>query len=127
MEVRMPDMEDMERELAAELEASRDDPEEWDSERVEIDVQPGRSQVVSFRLPLEELERLSAIAGATGESLSEFIRGAVELRIRHTIEPSVYLTHTAYQLTLRQSPMSSGRNESDPFYVSDLGKFANTG
>lgn len=123
----MSDMDERERELAAELEASRDDPEEWGSERVEIDVLPGRSQVVSFRLPLAELERLTAMATGVGETLSEFIRGAVELRIRHTIEPSVYLTHTAIQLTLQRSPASSGRNESASFYASQLGELANTG
>jgi predicted DNA-binding protein len=118
----MAEIDEREQELASELEATRDDPGEWGSEPVEIEVQPARSQVVSFRLPLDELENLTGIAEATGETVSEFIRGAIELRIRHTTQPTVYLTHTAAQLTLRRSPASSGWNEPDPFYVSNLGK-----
>lgn len=120
-------MTEKERELADQLESAREDAGEWSEDRVDIDVQPSRSQVVSFRLPLEELERLQAMARAENESISEFIRDAVELRIRHTVEPAVYVTHTAHTMTVRRSPTPSGRNEPDPFYVSDLGKLAATG
>lgn len=109
-------------ELAEELERTRDDPGEWSEDPVEIDVQPNRTQVVSFRLPLEELENLTSIAAVAGESVSEFIRGAIDLRIRHSVAPSVYVTHTAATMTVRRSPAPSGRNEPDPFYVTDLGR-----
>ena len=120
-------MTDKEKELAEELERSRDDVGEWSDEPVEIDVRPGRSQVVSFRLPLEELEVLTEMAATTGESLSDFIRSAIGHRVRHVTAPSVYVTHTATMMTVRQAPSTSGHNEPDPFYVSELGRVASAG
>jgi hypothetical protein len=115
-------MTDQERELAEELERSRDDDGEWGEDRVDVDIRPSRSQVVSFRLPLEELEVLTAMTTATGESLSDFIRSAIEHRIRHVMAPSVYVTHTAASMTVVHAPSTSGRNEPDPFYVTELGR-----
>ena len=115
-------MTDRETELADELERTRDDVDEWSEDRVDIDIRPGRSQVVSFRLPLDELEVLTRMTAATGESLSEFIRGAIADRVRHVMAPSVHVTHTAASMTVIQSPSTSGRNEPDPFYVSELGR-----
>jgi Ribbon-helix-helix protein, copG family len=111
-----------ERELAEELERSRDDEGEWSDDRANVEVRPGRTQVVSFRLPLEELEVLAAMTSETGESLSEFIRNAIEHRVRHVVAPTMDLTHTALSVTVRQAPLSSGWNEADPFYVTDLGR-----
>jgi ribbon-helix-helix CopG family protein len=116
-------MSDKERDLAEELELTRDDSGEWSDERAQVEVRPSRSQVVSFRLPIEELDNLTMLASATGESLSDFIRRAIEYRVRHVIAPSVFVTHSAFKtastLTVRRSPQESGRNEPDPFYVSE--------
>jgi Ribbon-helix-helix protein, copG family. len=119
-------MSEREMRLAEELERTRDDAGEWGEERVQIDVRPARSQVVSFRLPLGELEELTGMAEAAGETVSDFIRRAIEFRIRHAVAPSVYVTHTAQMMTVQKSPASSGRNEPDPFYVTHLGKIAAT-
>lgn len=117
-------MTDQEKELAEELERTRDDEGEWGEDRIDVAIRPSRSQVVSFRLPLEELETLTQVTAVTGESLSDFIRTAIAQRIRHAMAPSVYVTHTAAIMTVVTSPLTSGRNEPDPFYVTELGQLA---
>ena len=67
--------------LARELEATRDDPGEWSDEAVEVEVSPQRSQVVSFRLSADELDRLMLAIEESGESLSEFVRTSIAMRI----------------------------------------------
>jgi uncharacterized protein (DUF1778 family) len=65
-----------------ELWEHRHDPEEWGEEAVEIEARPTGSTVVSFRLPYEEYEALEVAASERGETLSEFIREAVRLRLQ---------------------------------------------
>jgi hypothetical protein len=69
------------KDLARELYEHRNDPEEWGEEAEEIEVKPRRSSVLSFRLPPEELDALEQAMARTGESLSEYIRGALAFRI----------------------------------------------
>lgn len=66
-----------------ELHTSRDDPDEWDEERAAVRVRPTTTSVVSFRMPHGELDRLQSIAGARGESLSDFVRDSIRVRIGH--------------------------------------------
>ena len=73
-------MSESRKDLAGELWEHRDDPEEWGEEAEEIGVKPRRSSVVSFRLPPQELDALEQAMEQTGESLSEYIRGALYLR-----------------------------------------------
>ena len=70
-----------EKDAARELYEHRNDPEEWGEEE-EIEVKPRRSSVVSFRLPPEEFAALERAMENTGESLSEFIRKALAMRLR---------------------------------------------
>ncbi len=65
-----------------ELWEHRHDPEEWSEEAEEIEARPTGSTTVSFRLPWEEFEELEEAAAAKGESLSEFIRKALRLRLQ---------------------------------------------
>ncbi len=69
---------------ADDLYENRYDPDEWDDLSVQIEVRPTGSEVVSFRLPADELDRIVDAADAAGESLSEFVRGA----LRDRLEPS---------------------------------------
>ena len=71
-----------------ELWERRHDPEEWSEEAVEIEARPTGSTVVSFRLPYEEYEELEEAASARGESLSEFIREAVRIRLKGSSIPA---------------------------------------
>lgn len=74
-------MSESRKDLAKELYDSRNDPEEWSEEAEEIEVKPRRSSVLSFRLPPEELDALEQAMAQTGESLSEYVRGALALRL----------------------------------------------
>lgn len=66
---------------ARELHEHRNDPDEWEDQAVEIEVRPAPSAVVSFRIPNEELHRVSEAARAAGESLSEYVREALRVRL----------------------------------------------
>ena len=70
-----------EKDLVNEIWAHRDDPEEWSEESEDIEVRPSRSSVVSFRLPREELAEIEQARAESGETLSEYIRGALALRL----------------------------------------------
>jgi Ribbon-helix-helix protein, copG family len=70
-----------EKDPAEELWEHRNDPDEWSDEAEEIEARPSGSAMVSFRLPWEELEELDEAAAATGESLSEFIRTSLRIRL----------------------------------------------
>jgi hypothetical protein len=70
-----------ERDAARELWEHRNDPDEWSEEAENIEVRPRRASVLSFRLPSEELAALERAMEHSGESLSEFIRKALALRL----------------------------------------------
>lgn len=90
----------------AELEARADDPEEWEEEPDEISVQTRtRTEVVSFRLPCHELDEVAEAAEAAGESLSEYVRGALDMRLRGL--PDYPAPLEVSSLSLRTAMMSS--------------------
>ena len=47
----------------------------------DIAVTPRKSEVVSFRLPSDELDRLEVAASEAGETISEFLRAALAERM----------------------------------------------
>lgn len=63
---------------AEELFEHRNDDDEWEEEPAEVHVRPSATEVVSFRLTGDELDRLQSAARDRGASLSEFIRRAIE-------------------------------------------------
>ncbi len=70
-----------EKDMVEEIWKHRDDPEEWGEEATDIKARPSRSSVVSFRLPIEELDAVEEAAERNGESVSQYIRGALALRL----------------------------------------------
>jgi len=102
-------MSESRRDLARELYESRNDPDEWSEEAEEIEVKPRRSSVLSFRLPPEELDALEQAMAQTGESLSEYIRGALALRL-HT-DATMPMLGT---LGITSGIYYSGLDESEP-------------
>lgn len=74
--------EKQERDLARTLHEQRGDADEWSEEEEQIEVRPARTTVVSVRLPADEFLALEAAARATGESVSQYVRRAIELRQR---------------------------------------------
>ena len=69
-----------EKDIADDLYRHRHDAGEWSQDAVEIETRPGRTAVVSCRLPLTEFEDLEDAARQAGESISEYVRRAIELR-----------------------------------------------
>lgn len=72
--------------LAKELVASRDSTDEWEDEPSQVEVRPRQSEVVSFRLSSDELDALESAAKVAGESISEFLRTALTIRLPQRIE-----------------------------------------
>lgn len=62
---------------AEELHRMRKDPTAWESEPTRITVGVRKTEIVSFRLPSDELDQLEEAAAAAGESLSEYVRRAL--------------------------------------------------
>lgn len=79
-----------ERKLAARLHKGRKDPTAWHEEPEQIEVRSSRSAVVSFRLPTNEFQSLHNAATLNSESISEFIRKAIALRIAGAPLPPRY-------------------------------------
>lgn len=66
---------------AEELYEHRHDPDEWAEEPEAIEVRPTRSSVLSVRLPRAELDALEAAAAERGETLSQYVRMALAMRL----------------------------------------------
>lgn len=62
---------------AEEFHRMRNDPSAWESEPTRITVGVRKTEIVSFRLPADELDQLEVAAAAAGESLSEYVRRAL--------------------------------------------------
>jgi hypothetical protein len=68
----------------------RDDTDEWTDEAEQIDVRSPVTHVVSFRIPAEEIEQLTECARLSAESVSEYVRKAIAIRMHGTpIGPSI--------------------------------------
>jgi Ribbon-helix-helix protein, copG family len=77
-----------EKELAAELLEHRSDEGEWAEEAVSIKRKPSLTEVVSVRIPSSDLDLIEDLADQAGESISDFIRGAIALRLHgHMMDP----------------------------------------
>lgn len=69
------------------LHAGRDGPDEWDEEPATVRVRPTTTSVVSFRVSHDELDRLQSIARERAESISDFVRDSIRVRIGHLSGP----------------------------------------
>lgn len=89
-------------ELAAELYEHRNDEGEWGEEAVSIKAKPSRTEVVSVRIPSSDLDLIEDLAEQSGESISDFIRGAIALRLRgQVMDPVVgFASGAASNLTV---------------------------
>ena len=99
-------------ELARELYKRRGDPDEWEDRPTEVKVQPPRSEVVSFRLPSDQLNLIEDLADQAGQSISEFLRNAVLAYVRgETMTPVLDVQAGGsgkLQLTMRTALPGSG-------------------
>ena len=102
-----------ESDLARQLHETREDPDEWEHARTDIESRPSGSQVVSFRMPTAEFELLQEDLEATGEKLAEYIRRAIAIRLHGVpIGPTVELTSGATRLTIRSHIVTEARRGS---------------
>jgi len=108
-------------EQAREVIEHRDDPDEWSEDPEAVDVRPSRSEVVSFRLPSDEMDVLEEAAARSRESLSEFIRGALALRLYgEPIGPAIEVSSGATRLTVRSHIIVGGRKDAPASFVPDV-------
>lgn len=84
-----------ERELAVRLQAHRNDPNEWEQTPLRADVTPRRAVVTSVRMPLTEFVALQKAAGAAGQTVSDYIRTAIAVRLRGLVRVNAVQIATA--------------------------------
>jgi hypothetical protein len=89
------------RKLVKELHDHRGDPAEWDDTPAEVTVKPPRSEVVSFRLPSDQLDLVERLAREAGQSISEVLRNAVEAYLRGQAQEPVLDFHSGGSKRLR--------------------------
>lgn len=73
------------KDLAAKLQAHRNDPDEWDETPVQAEVRPQRAVVTSVRLPVPEFIAVQKAAKAAGQTVSEFVRSAIAMRLHERV------------------------------------------
>lgn len=101
-----------EQDVAEELYAHRDDPDEWEEEATHLEVRATGTEVVSFRLPSEALDRLQLAAEQRGETLSEILRDIVLSTLKgKELEQLIDFTAGSGQVTVRTSLSSGGSTE----------------
>ena len=94
-----------------ELFEHRRDAGEWSEEATAITVAKTTTEVVSFRLSTPELDELESAARVAGESLSEFIRKAIAIRIHgEPIGPAVQISFGAQSLYVQSHVVTGPRN-----------------
>lgn len=94
-----------ERKAAEQLHAHRDDADEWEDAPASVKVKQSRTEVVSFRLPSDELDRLEEAAAAAGETISVFIRRVLQQHLGG-LPPSLQVTSGALRLFAHGSNLS---------------------
>ena len=104
-----------EKETAAALHAARGNSDEWGTEESNIVVAPRKNEVVSFRLPSDELDQLERAAAEAGESISEYVRAALKLRITGAavFAPDVDLMAGMGSFVWFAEPRASGRSSAE--------------
>ena len=92
----------------------RNDPDEWDDQPVSIEVRRAGSEVVSFRLSSDELDRIMEAARAVGESLSQFVREALSDRLESLEETLDILGDEELMASLRLSEQEAAEGKLTP-------------
>lgn len=83
-------------ELAKQLEQESEDDTLWEQEPVPIERRPNRTSVLSLRLPTTEFHALLKAARVSGESVSEYVRKAIAMRLSYQPESPVVNVSCTY-------------------------------
>lgn len=70
-----------EEQLAERLFSERNDPGAWEQKASDVKVRQPVSEVLSVRVPSDVLDSVEEAARVLGESISEFVRGAILLKL----------------------------------------------
>lgn len=104
---------------AEELLEHRNDPGEWSGEGEQIEVRPSTA-VISFRLPPEEVDLLIDAARKSEETISEYVRKAIGIRLfGEPIGPAVEVSSGAGTIVIRSHILPSGRRDAPASFVPD--------
>jgi len=104
---------------ADELLKHRNDPDEWSDEPEQIQVRTS-TEVISFRLPAQEVDLLVEAAQKSHESLSEYVRKAIGLRLfGEPIGPAVEVSSAGGTIVIRSHIVVSGRRDAPASFVPD--------
>ena len=86
--------EDMAQQIEQEV---SEDADLWTQELTKIEARPARTSVLSLRLPTKEFHALLRAARGAGESVSEYVRTAIAMRLAHEpMAPTVNVSYTVY-------------------------------
>ncbi len=83
-------------ELAKQLEQDSEDDTLWEQEPVPVERRPNRTSVLSLRLPTTEFHALLKAARSSGESVSEYVRKAIAMRLSYQPESPVVNVSSTY-------------------------------
>ena len=83
-------------ELAKQLEQDSEDDTLWEQEPVPVERRPNRTSVLSLRLPTTEFHALLKAARGSGESVSEYVRKAIAMRLSYQPESPVVNVSSTY-------------------------------
>ena len=105
-----------EKALAARLYAQRHESAEWEDTPVDADVQSNRAVVTSLRLPVQEFVAMQKAAKSSNQTVSEFIRNAIAMKLRGNVTVNAVQVATGSaeaksQATVLVSVFESGRTQ----------------
>ena len=83
-------------EFAKQLEQESEDDALWEQEPVPVERRPNRTSVLSLRLPTTEFHALLKAARGSGESVSEYVRKAIAMRLSYQPESPVVNVSCTY-------------------------------
>ena len=114
------DQAETEVELSERLFAERHDDAAWETDAADIVVRPRSSEVVSVRVPSDLLDEIERVTSDSGESISDFVRGAIASRLHGPVPspPALDRVWSGVDRLVVHRTYSESRTESaSPAYV----------
>jgi hypothetical protein len=109
-----------EKALAVRLQTRRSRGDDWDETPIPADVHPNRGVVTSVRMPLGEFLAVQKAATAAGQTVSEYVRAAIAMRLRGMVRVNAVQIHSVARDAQSQAtfvvhqPASAGGETRNP-------------